>query len=124
MTSLAAAALSHQMGFPVAQRGVSLLGLPAEKPAKRTLPGAADRVLRNISSLLDEMFADLITRRTAADFEAGVNAAFGDYVNLVLAFGRIASTQITREKLVRLGYESFSELEADLRAHGIAAFGE
>jgi hypothetical protein len=122
MTTIALS--SDHFGFPIAGDGVSLIGLPAERSAKRALPGSADKVLKNISSLLDEMFVDLITRRTATEFEAQANKAFPKYVDLVLAFGKIVSTIVPREKLVRLSSESFSELEADLRQHGLAAFGE
>jgi hypothetical protein len=120
MTSLA---IAHP--FDIADsEGVSLFGLPVERSAKRSLPGSADEVLKTIRSILDEMLNDAIARRTATEFEAAVKDAFPKYVNLVIAFARIVSALVPRQTIVRISNESFSELEADIREHGLAAFGE
>jgi hypothetical protein len=104
--------------------GVSLLGLPAKRAAKRSLPGSADDVLKTIAAILDEMLTDVIARRTASDFGQAVNEVFPKYVHLVIAFGRVVSAVVPRATVVRLSSESFSELEADIREHGLESFGE
>jgi hypothetical protein len=110
--------------FPAKPEGVSLLGLPAERSAKRRLPGSADDVLRTISSILNDILEDVIARQTAASFEEAVDDAFPRYVKLVMAFAKVASAMIRPQTLSRLASESFSELESDIRTDGLAFLGE
>lgn len=114
----------NRFWFPAAPEGVSLLGLPAERSAKRTLPGSADDILKTIASILDEMVFDVISRRTATDFEEAYNEAFPRYIDLVLAFAKVVSAVVPRSTIVRLSAESFCELEGDIREHGPSVLGE
>ena len=109
--------------FAPVDESVSLLGLPAKRSAKRSLPGKADEVLKTIASILDDMLTDVISQRTSTDFQRASSEAFPRYVGLVLAFSKIVSTIVPRQTIVRLTSESFSEIEADIRQHGEASFG-
>lgn len=108
----------------VKPEGVSLLGLPAEHSAKRSLPGTADDILKNISSILDGMIAEVIAKRTAIEFREAVREAFPRYASLVQAFAKVAVAVVRKQTISRVAAESFAEMEADLREHGLASFGE
>jgi hypothetical protein len=118
-----AAVLSNPFGL-IDSQNVGLIGLPAEKPAQRSLPGSADNLLRSISETLDAMIFEVISKRTSEEFEKAAGDVFPQYVSLVVAFSRVATKVIDRKAIVRLNAESFSELEAEIRANGVACFGE
>jgi hypothetical protein len=125
MTSLALSSTSVATGASIIlDRSVKLLGLPAERTARKTLPGSADKVLRTISAILDEMVVGVIALRTEAEFKTAFAEVFPKYVELVIAFGRVASAVVPRNTIIRLSAESFSEIEADIREHGSACFGD
>src|SRR5262245_55065857 len=95
----------------VPEHGVSVLGLPTERSAKRQLPESAEDLLRTISTLLEAQISSAIEKRTAADFQAARQAAFGEYVELVLSFSKVARAVVKPSVLDRLASESFCELE-------------
>src|SRR5882672_6860010 len=103
--------------------GIRLLGLPAEKSAEKQLPGSADEVVKTIASLLDQMVMSAIDQRTAQEFVSVQAEVFPKYVQLVVSLAAIVSTIVPSPVLSRLTAESFSELEADIREHALAAFG-
>lgn len=117
------AALANPLGL-IDSQNVGLIGLPAEKPAQRSLPGSADNLLKSIGGTLDEMILDVISKRTAEEFSAAASDVFPQYVSLVVAFSRVASKVIDRKTIVRLNAESFSVLESEIRANGEACFGD
>ena len=109
--------------FTPVDDGVSLLGLPAKRSARRSLPGKAGDVLKTIASILDDMLVNAISQRTAADFQRVSTEAFPRYFELVMAFSRVVAAIVPRQTIGRLASESFSEIESDLRQHGDASFG-
>ncbi len=115
--------LPHTLAFPDVHSGVGVLGLPAEHAAKRQLVGSTERIVKNLSSILNDMILDVIERRTAEDFTIAVENALPDYVALVLSYARIVATMTPHETIFRVTNESFSEFEADIRQHGVKAFG-
>ena len=116
-------ALNHAFEIGNTNDGVTLLGLPTERSAKRRMSASADEVAKTIGVVLDEMIVDVIQERTAAGFLNAANNALPRYAEMVLAFARIVTALVPRDKIARMASESFSELEADLRAHGVASFG-
>jgi hypothetical protein len=109
--------------FPVASDGVSLLGLPTERSAKRQLSGTAEELIKTISALLDEIVLDVIDKRTEESFLEAFNAAFPNYARLVLSAGKIVKTVVPEQVITRLAADSYCELEAEFRQHGEHAFG-
>lgn len=107
----------------VTSAGIRLLGLPAEKSAKKQLSGSADEVVKTIASVLDQMVMGAIDKRSADEFRAARDEAFPKYMQLVLNLAGIVSAIVPPTVLSRLTGESFSELEADIREHALAAFG-
>lgn len=106
-----------------ASEGIRLLGLPAEKSARKELSGSEDEVVKTIASLLDQMVMQVISKRTAREFEETKKEVFPKYVQLVLSLAGIVTAIVPRSTLMRLTSESFSELEADIREHALPAFG-
>lgn len=103
--------------------GIRLLGLPAEKSAKKQLTGSADEVVKTIASLLDQIVAGAVETRTAGEYIDSQNGSFQTYVQLVVALAGIVSAVVPKDVLSRLTTDSFSELEADIREHALSAFG-
>jgi len=121
MTSLASAL---SFGLAPADHSVGIIGLPAKRSAKRALPGSAGSVLKEINAILEGHLDYVIQQRTAEDFERVASETFPKYCALVMAFSGIASTLVPRDAMARLSADSFSEIEADIRANGDAALGE
>lgn len=113
----------HDLAFPVVRSGVGVLGLPTEHSAKRQLVGSTENIVQSLSSILNDMILDVIQKRTAEEFAHAVETTFPSYVALVLSYARIVSTIAPPETIARVTTESFSEFEADIRAHGDQAFG-
>jgi hypothetical protein len=105
-------------------QNVALIGLPAEKPAQRSLPGIAENLFRSIKETHAQIVDDLISKRTAQEFAEAEVRALPEYATLVIAFSLVASRLIDRNTVARLNAESFSELEAEIREDGEACFGE
>jgi hypothetical protein len=103
--------------------GVPLLGIPAEHSAKRQLSGSADEVVRSIATVLDQMIMGVIQKRTAEEFKDAYMQVFGHYMQLVCGLSSVISSIVPKNVVVRLTYESFCELEADIREHAVSAFG-
>ena len=103
--------------------GIRLLGLPAEKSAQKELSGSTVEVVKTIALILDQMVMAAIDKRTAQEFLAVQAEVFPKYVQLVVSLAAIVSTIVPKPVLARLTVESFSELEADIREHALAAFG-
>lgn len=122
MGSLVSAETFPRLGTLGADRG-SLLGLPTPASAKKRLPVSADDVLKSIFVIVDELLRNVVSKRTAAEFTAATTDAFPKYVDLIMAFGRVATATMPPETIARLSAESLSELEVDIRQHGVACFG-
>jgi hypothetical protein len=108
---------------PASSIGIRLLGLPAEKSAKKQLSGSADEVVRTIASVLEQLFTMAIDQRTAQEFSSVKAQVFPQYVQVVVSLAAIVSATVPAPVISRLAAESFSELEADIREHALAAFG-
>jgi hypothetical protein len=102
---------------------LQLLGIPAEKSAKRDLSGSADEVVKAIAKIVEQMFMTVIEKRSAEEFRTAYDEVFNPYMRLVLSLSTIVSNIVPRPVLVRLAQDSFSELEAEIREHAVAAFG-
>lgn len=120
MSSLAA---TTELAMTPCAEGVTLLGLPTERTAKRRLSNSADDIIKTIASVLDAIIEDVIQKRTAVEFQMAADEAFPQYISLVLSVDRIIGTLVPRATISRLSSESFSELEADIRQDGVACFG-
>src|SRR5947199_339130 len=94
----------------------------SERP-ERQLSGSAVELMRNISSVLEDLVLCAIENRTAVDFKASRDNAFPKYVEAVSALVSLIRIVVPPHVIERLNREFFCELEADLRDRGLTAFG-
>ena len=73
-----AAILSDPLGL-IDSQSVGLIGLPAEKPAQRSLPGSADNLLRSITETQNQLILEVISKRTADEFTHAAAEVFPQY---------------------------------------------
>ena len=102
-----------------------MLALPGLRSAHRgqRLSGQAEELIRSIASVLDELVTATIEKRTAAEFWDTQEEVFPKYFRAVRCLSDLARIVIPRHLLSVLVTESFSELEAEFRDHGLLAFG-
>src|ERR1700733_11186102 len=117
------AVLGHPLEL-IEPQSVGLVGLPAEKAAQRSLPGAADNLLKSIRQMQDQMVGEAISAKTEAELQETESRVLLEYASLVVAFAHVASRVVDRKTIARLNHESYSELEAEIRTGGEACFGE
>ncbi len=94
----------------------------SERPAKQ-LSGSADELLRNISSVLEDLVLSAIDKRATIDFKTARKEAFPKYFEAVIALGSLIRIVVPQNVIEKLNREFFCELEADLREKGLSAFG-
>ncbi len=95
----------------------------SERPAKQQLSGSAEELMRNISSVLNDLVLSTIDKRTAADFKAARKDAFPKYSEAVMALATLIRIVVPQNVIEKLNREFFCELEANLRVKGLDAFG-
>jgi hypothetical protein len=107
-----AIAVGETLAFP----GIS------ERPAKQ-LSGSADELMRNISSVLEDLVLCAVEKRTGFDFKAARKEAFPKYLEAIMALTSLIRIVVPQHVIEKLNREFFCELEADIREKGLAAFG-
>lgn len=97
----------------------------ASRPRKsaRELSGATEDVFKGMTEALDHLLNGVIQKRTEAEFAAAFKESFPKYVDVILALSRFADAVVPSDVVQRIQWESFCEIEGDLREHGLAAFG-
>jgi hypothetical protein len=78
-----------------------LLALPgkiSEQHAKR-LTGSAEQIIRTISSLLDELVAGIIEKRTATEFSAARDEVFVQYFSAIRALSDLVRIVVPKTLL-------------------------
>jgi len=100
----------------------AIVAFPSEQSAKQ-LPGATVEAVKSILALVDQITTAAIEKRTAEDFREARQESYPAYASVMLALGSLANAVVPRPLMDRLTSEAFCEMEADLREHGLAAFG-
>jgi len=101
---------------------LTFVGVPSKK-SSRELSGSAEELFKGIKTILDTLLLRAVEARTGAEFTTTRDEVFVDYYKTVSALSNLARVIVPPRVLDRLVVESFSELEADLREHGLARFG-
>jgi hypothetical protein len=101
---------------------LALLGLPSKRSTAQ-LSGATVEIFKSITKVLDDLLKTAIDARTAESFVMARQQVFGDYARSVRALADLARVIIPKPVIQRLMWESFSEIEAELREHGADHFG-
>jgi len=101
---------------------LALLGLPSKRSTAQ-LSGATVEIFKSVTKALDDLLRTTLDARTAEDFVVARKQVFGDYARSVRALADLARVIIPKPVIERLMWESFSEIEAELREHGADRFG-
>lgn len=101
-----------------------MLAFPgASDRSGKKLSMSADELMRNISSMMEDLVLCTIEKRMAVDFKAARADAFPKYLEAVGALVSLIKIAVPQHVIERLNREFFCELEADLREKGLTAFG-
>jgi hypothetical protein len=122
MNEAAALAFEQSKKIGGIRQLLGFIGLPS-KAATKELPESAVQVLYGVKEVLDGLLLRAIARRTRAEFDTTRDEVFGDYFAATLSLSKLASVIIPPATVERLTWESFSELEADLKHQGLTRFG-
>jgi hypothetical protein len=101
---------------------LAFVGLPSKRSA-RELSVSSEELFKNIAVVLDRLLLRAIEQRTGAEFKATRGDVFGDYLKTVNALSNLVRVIVPARTIDVLVWESFSELEADLREQGLIRFG-
>ncbi len=81
------------------------------------------QLLGSIASVVNDLVSVTIERRTAAEFVTTRSQVFPHYFQALRALADLSRILVPRHVLEVLAAESFSEMEAEFRGQGLAAFG-
>jgi hypothetical protein len=104
-----------------------LVGLPSKVAGNDRageISAQANELVRIIVTVVDDLVADALEKRTSVDFTAARNEVFPKYFAAMRALGDLGRIMLPKQTLARLSSEWFCELEADFRDVGPSAFGE
>jgi hypothetical protein len=119
-----ALALAHGGSLAIDGIGerLAFMGFPSKRAAKQ-ISGSAEDALKGIATLLEQMVAGAIEKKTAADFTAAYEEALPNYARLMFALGSLIRAVVPANVIDRVTAEALCEMEADFRDHALAAFG-
>lgn len=117
--------LALTQGFPSTIGQSDALPFPvsiSEKSAKQ-LPVSTAELMRNISSIQNDLVLAALEKRTELEFKAVREDVFPKYFRAIQALSNLARIVVEPYTIDRIASESFCEVEAEFREHGLAAFG-
>lgn len=101
---------------------MAFLAVPAKRAAEQ-ITGTTNDLIANFQNLLDQIIANVCGTRTAEEFSAAREQYFPKYAQVMMALSSLISVVVPSPVVNRLTWESLSEMEADFRDEGRAAFG-
>jgi hypothetical protein len=101
---------------------MALVGLPSQRRSADRLDTQA-ALLKSIASFIDEMLLRAISSETKADFIKTRDESFGQYARALTSLARLIRAVVPNATIERVLNESFCELEAEFKEHGIERFG-
>lgn len=102
---------------------LALVGLPSQRRSSGKLSSSAEEIFRGISSFVDGLLLRAIAARTKSEFDTVRKEVFGPYVDAVTSLAKLARIVVPGDVIERVLNESFCELEAEFRDHGLTRFG-
>jgi hypothetical protein len=104
---------------------LELVGMPSEAGSStKQLSGSANDLVGAVVSVLSAMVLRTMEERTAESFEKIRADVFPRYFAAMIALGSLLRVTVPEKDIAWLTAQSLSELEADFRDSGAAAFGE
>lgn len=103
---------------------LELVGLPSESEhAAKQLSGSANELVRTVTSIIDSMVLRTMDERTSESFSKTRAEVFPQYFAAMAALGALLKVVVPKKDIAWMAAQSLSELEADFRDNGAAAFG-
>lgn len=102
---------------------LAFVGMPS-KTTPKDISGSASEILTGIKDIVEGLLLQAIENKTMAEFKATRDEVFSKYFVSVMALSSMAKVVLPPAVIQRLTWESFSEIEADLRDQGLARFGQ
>jgi len=103
---------------------LSLVGLPSDvEHAPQRLSGVANGVIRSVVQVTNDLVVRAMQQRTKEQFDKTRGEVFPQYFHAMLALGALMRIALPKNDFACLTAQSLSELEADFRDKGAAAFG-
>lgn len=102
-----------------------MLAMPScpSKQSAKLISADADELIRSIASVANELVVRVIEKRSAEEFIAARNEIFHKYFDAVRSFADLARIVVPKNVLETMTEVSLSQMEAEFKAHGLAAFG-
>jgi hypothetical protein len=102
---------------------LALIGLPSKRRSAGELPNGVEEILRGTLSFIDGLLLQAVTAQTEAEFVSVRAEVFPQYLNIIRLLARLVRNLAPDAVIERALGESFCELEAEFRDHGISRFG-
>jgi hypothetical protein len=102
---------------------LALVGLPSQRHSASEMSGAAQEILRGIRSFVDGLLLRAIATHNENDFASVRTEVFGDYARSVTYLAMLVRMLVPEPVIGRALEDSFWELEAEFREHGLTRFG-
>lgn len=93
------------------------------KDSAQQMTLTAAKLMRSVSSVLDDLVLSVLDKRTLVEFKTTRNEVFPKYFEAVRALSGLARIVIPPHVIERLSNEFFCGVESDLRECGLSAFG-
>ena len=123
MNEAAVLALEQNRKFGDVRELLAFVGLPSKTAPKDISENVAE-ILTGIKDILEGLLLQAIENKTGAEFKTMREQVFFKYFTSVMALSSLAQVVVPQATIQRLTWESFSEIEADLRDQGLTRFGE
>ena len=98
---------------------LKVVGLPTK--SDRTI--GTNELIKEIVRLIDNQVSVTATQRTTEDFVKIRSEVFPNYVSAMMSLGSFAKIVLPEQKIDQMSWESFSEMEAEFRDHGVEILG-
>jgi hypothetical protein len=102
---------------------LALLGIPSRRRTVGDVSSSAVEILRGVASFLDEIFSAVVSAKTVSEFDSARGASFVPYMKALTSVSKLVRVVVPTRVIEQISNESFSELEADIRDHGLDRFG-
>ena len=102
---------------------LALVGLPSRRRSTGELSNPAEEILKSISSFVDGLLQRSIATQTKNEFVSVRKENFGNYAGAVTSLARLIHIVVPNQVIERVLDDSFCELEAEFREHGLSRFG-